>query len=85
MLGQRYGAARVDLELKRQQDRPESCLLSNESRFTLDLRDATTATWHALTFDMSGAEDDCIACAPTDEGPLCVNLSGLLDPEVAPW
>jgi hypothetical protein len=85
VLGQRYGAVRVALELKRQRDRPESCLLSNESTFTLDLRDATTATWHALVFDMSGAEDDCIACAPTDGGPLCVNLSGLLDPETAPW
>lgn len=84
---ERLDTARIDLTVFAPLDGSKACTAGEISSFSLSLRDAETASWYELDFEIDDSDPTlCTACAPLESGEeVCVDLMPVLDWEDSPW
>lgn len=82
---ERFGSARLDLNLSRPLDGAAPCLSDPPTQLRVLLRDDESAEWLPLDFTVRATESACLATASFGELALEVALDGLLDWEERPW
>ncbi len=84
---ERFDTARLDLTVFAPIDGSKACTAGDLSSFSLSIRDAETADWYNLEFEIDDSDAAaCTACATLESGEqLCVDLLPAIAWEGAPW
>lgn len=83
---ERFDTARLDLSVFRSPTSDKACVGGVMSSFTLRIRDADTADWYDLDFEVTEDTDRCLASATSESGEtVTVDLSDIVGWEESPW